>query len=307
MRESFEVSAPGKLMLLGEHAVLHGHRALVCAINRRVTARLAPRTDTTLVVRSELGELKTDLRTLRAAEPFRFVLGAVRESRELLDTGFELQIRSQFSSETGFGSSAAVTVVTVAAVQLWCQGELDVEEVFARSLRAVRSVQGTASGADVAASTFGGAIVYRANPLEIQRLRGSFPLVAVYSGAKRPTSEVIAFVAERRERHPAAFEHIYAAMDACVGEAKTAIESGDLPALGELLNIGQGLMDAIGVSNRDLSALAYRLREDAGIFGAKISGSGLGDCVVGIGRLEKLRLPRPTYLLEVMEEGVRVD
>ena len=89
--------------------------------------------------------------------------------------------------------------------------------------------------------------------------------------------------------------------------AKQYIEANDLKALGEIFNINQGLMDAIGVSNSTLAGINYELRRDPGIFGSKISGSGLGDCVVGIGKPERLDFPYPLIPLEISSKGIVVE
>ncbi|MCC5850695.1 MAG: GHMP kinase, partial [Verrucomicrobia bacterium] len=115
MRENLHnatASAPGTLMLMGEHAVLHGHRALCAAVDPRISVSLHPRQDRRLRVVSALGEMETDLKSLEPVPPFTFVMEAVRRSG--IHRGLDLDIQSGFSAEIGFGSSAAVTVATVA-------------------------------------------------------------------------------------------------------------------------------------------------------------------------------------------------
>lgn len=111
-----KASAPGSLMLMGEHAVLRGQPAIVCAINKRMTIALTPRADRTVRLHSALGEHETTLDDLAPNESFRFVLGAIRACRADFQQGFELDIRSGMSHQMGLGSSAAVTVATLAAL-----------------------------------------------------------------------------------------------------------------------------------------------------------------------------------------------
>ncbi len=350
---SISVSAPGSLMLLGEHAVLHGRRALVCAIDKRITvSRFHPPSpegsgatgslEKTLKINSALGTYQAPLSALEDHPDFRFVLDAVKQYP--LEQGVELKIESEFSSDIGFGSSAAVTVATHAALMKLCSGSLGefappVEsenagratppaepykmELFKRSLATIRRVQGCGSGADVAASVFGGVVAYRANPLEIQRVgseRGifdarsdspsvTFPLTAVYSGSKMKTVDVIRHLEERRARNAETFEKIFDRMDASVGEV-----INDFASLGEMLILNQKLMEEMGLCNDALSEIIAQFKEQG--IPAKISGSGLGDCAVGLAAPTGLMFSNrqnkpfgdyPVYALRVDPQGVHVE
>ena len=134
-------SAPGSLMLLGEHAVLHGRHALVGAINQRITVRLFPTSEESVRIISGLGEYRAPLNDLEDHPRFRFVLQAVRRHAGQLPSGFELKIDSDFPADIGFGSSAAVTAATHEALMLWGQGRApDRETLFRESLKTVHDV-----------------------------------------------------------------------------------------------------------------------------------------------------------------------
>ncbi len=306
MRESFKTSAPGKLLLLGEHAVLHGRRSLVCAVNQRISISVNPRQDSKILIRSELGELQTDLNHLEIKPAFRFVLAAMEKFKDHLTHGFELNIESEFDSTVGLGSSAAVTAAMSLACYHMTGRTFQPQELFEDALDIVRSVQGTGSGADLAASIFGGMLLYRQTPLLIQPLSATFPITVLYSGKKTPTTKVIQLVEQKRRAFPELFDSIYDVMDVSSGQAAEAIQQKDGQRFGELLNLNQGLMEAIGVSDINLAHLVYALRNDAGILGAKISGSGLGDCVVGLGELQA-EIPFKKIPLQMSSEGLRFD
>ncbi len=283
-RASFQAEAPGKLMLMGEHAVLHGRRALVCAINRRWRVTLRPRTDGRVVIVSALGRLDLPLENLAPRPPFAFILAALSARRAQLPGGCDLAVEADSDAVHGLGSSSAVTVATVAALRAWL-GEpvADREALFAESVCAVRAAQGRASGADVAAGVYGGVLAYRMTPCEATPLGRALPLVVAASGHKEATTDVVARVERGRADFPRLYDGIYDLMDACVGEAIAAIAAEDWPRLGRLVNLHQGLMDALGLVNPPLAALVQRLRALPGVHGAKVSGAGLGDCVYGIG------------------------
>ena len=271
-------------MLMGEHAVLRGHPAIVCAINKRMKVELTPREDKTLLLHSALGAHETTLDELAPNESFRFVMGALRACRETLMQGFELEFRSEMSHQMGLGSSAAVTVATLAALA-GAQGKTpDPRNLLECGTKIIRKVQGgVGSGADVAASAYGGCLRYFAEEQEAVKLPTTPQLTVLYSGSKTPTPAVIAFVEERRQKQPELYDELDRLIGKTVQRAFEAAARGDWSALGELMNINQGLMDSLGVDNAKLAELVYALREDPNIHGSKISGSGLGDCVVGLG------------------------
>lgn len=276
-------SAPGSLMLLGEHAVLHGRRALVAAVHQRLTVRLMPRQDRQLEIRSALGSHITSLDDPESHPKFQFILAAAA-ALPIVSSGLTIEVASEFSDQIGFGSSAAVTVATVAALRRFDGLPTDPRTILEAARAIVRSVQGRGSGADVAASVYGGLVLYRADPLEVTPIPAVHPLTAVYSGSKLPTPEVIRIVEEKRARRPDHYETLYNLMDRCSVEAAEAARQGDWGAVGERLDIGQGIMESMELSNASLDAIVHALREDPGIQGAKISGSGLGDCAIGLGR-----------------------
>lgn len=299
-------SAPGSLMLFGEHAVLHGHLALVGAVAQRLRVTLTPHAGSAIRIRSALGEYESDLRQPAPSDTFRFMVAALRVFADDLPSGFDLQVDSEFSSTIGFGSSAAVTVATVGALLHWSRGSAPADQVFHTARRLIRDVQGAGSGADVAASVHGGLVLYRADPLEIEPLAHTHPLTAVYSGSKLATPLVIALVEERRKRYPQIYAQLFDTMDQCTMNAADAVAMQDWKTFGQMLNIAQGLMDALGVNNGALSKIIYDLRADPAILGAKISGSGLGDCAIGLGRTTP-DFPHPVIPVELAARGLVVE
>jgi len=298
-------SAPGSLMLLGEHAVLQGKHALVCAINRRITVHLSPSLKDSVAICSTLGEYQNPLSELGDHPSFRFVLQAIRQHRDRIPSGFELKIDSEFSADIGFGSSAAVTVAMHAALMRWVDGvEPAREALFAQTLETVQAVQGRGSGADLAASVFGGIVGYSTAP-EFHPLNITLPLTAVYCGYKTPTVEAIQKVEALRKDHPAKYDRIYSEIDLGVQEALVALKEDDRMLLGLVLDRNQQLMDEMGVNTPELEEIVAALQNHPDICGAKISGSGLGDCAIGIGHADLNELDYPIYHLETTPEGCK--
>jgi len=297
-------SAPGSLMLLGEHAVLHGYPALVGAINQRIQVQFSELPEREIQIDSALGTYQDSLDKPQPSHSFRFVLEAVSRYQAHLSGGVKFEIKSDFSDQIGFGSSAAVTAAIVAALEYATGKKVpDPETVFLRGLEIIRTVQGRGSGADLAASIFGGVVFYTQEQTP-RALALSFPLTAVYCGYKTPTPEVVAQVEQWRQKDPEKFERIFNGMTQEVNRAWNALEQGHHREMGAALNRGETWMKELGVSTPELDEIVLMLQNDAQVFGAKISGSGLGDCALGWGRASSEKLAYPCYDLEVDAEGL---
>jgi len=306
--QKYTASAPGSLFLFGEHAVLQNKRAIVLAVDKRITVMLEPRVDQLINISSPLGELKSSIKALKIEKPFQFVLTAIQRFKEQLESGFDLFIHSDFSSEVGFGSSAAVTVATVAVLEKLTRDieitNIDLLRLFETAKSIIQEVQGVGSGADVAASVYGGVMVYQqVAPYVLKQYSTLLPFVVAYSGYKTPTPEVVRKVEKARQQYPMIFESLYKAMDQIVLQASTLIEQEDWSELGKLMDIQQGIMSALGVSTPSLNNLIDILKKAEKIHGAKISGSGLGDCIIGIGELSTSNLSPELYAARISVAG----
>ncbi len=264
---------------MGEYAVLQGKSALVCAIDKRITVSLRSRTDNQLTIHSSLGNYLGDIFNITPVQPFQFVLSALKQFE--LKTGCDITIESEFSSEMGLGSSAAVTVATLAALKKWDNADLIRE---ARAI--IQNVQGLGSGADVSASVLGGVVHYQMEPLFIEKLAADFPISVIYSGYKTPTAEVVKKV--KASLDDAAFNEICYEIDGYVQSAIKALKEKNYLALGQCMNLQQKAMVKLGVNTVELDQIIQTLNQETSILGAKISGSGLGDCVIALGESESL-------------------
>ncbi len=294
-------------MLMGEHAVLHGKRALVCAVNRFMRVTLTPRSDRQVCIRSALGEDEAELNAIEPRPPFQYIWTALNLFAGAAPGGFDLSVESDFSESIGFGSSAAVTVATLAVLDALCGRSLDWRTLHERALDVIRAVQGCGSGADAAASVFGGLVEYQDTPRKIELLNASYPLTVVYSGYKTPTAKVIARVDVERLKRPALFDGFFFEIHECVRDAVDAICRDEWREVGIWMDRNHALMEALGVNDVTLEHIVCGLREQPGILGAKISGSGLGDCVIGLGAVEQWDLPYELIPCAMTQEGVRVE
>lgn len=285
-----KASAPGSLMLLGEYAVLDGKHALVCAINKRISVILKPRTDTRIELHSTILGLPTqhyatDLTTLDISKPFDYVLGVFKHYQSRLRRGCDLEITSEFSDKVGLGSSAAVLVATLLAVVHWLDIKASPLDLVRQGRQIVKQVQGIGSGADIAASVYGGLVGYRNQPIAAEKFSITHPISVLYSGFKTPTVQAIKQVQQRFLHYPQLFRAINTSIGQCAADGITVLRQGHWDKLGDMMNIQQGMLDALGVNMPILQHMVTDLRKQPGILGAKISGSGLGDCVIALGEL----------------------
>jgi len=332
---------------MGEHAVLQGKQALVAAVDCRVHVTLKLRSDRIIVLHSALGSIGTSLDALVLEKPFQFVLGAISFYRLELVSGFELNIESEFSDNMGLGSSAAVVVATLRVLDKIKKNNYPSTvksdySLFQRAKSVIQRVQGVGSGADAAASVWGGVVCYRPDgeptvdyyPATVGTQRATAthalgirqetqvsevlvqekpyhlpPILVMYSGYKTPTPEVVHRVDHHRKQFPEVYEALFQTIEQCTKQAYQALIEEDWGKLGQLFNIQHGCLVALGVSDKMLDTMVHQLRAIPGMKGAKISGAGLGDCVIGIGCVESALLAKAVEGTEVAVqlslEGVR--
>lgn len=299
-------------MLLGEYAVLHGHHALVTAIDKRMYVTLIPRNDEKIILESALGHYETTLADIQRKAPFQFVLATLQSLKKYFRQGCHIKIESDFSATVGFASSAAVTVATLKVLAEWFGLSFSTMELIKRARQIIREVQGTGSGADAAACVLGGAVLYRMKPFIAKKIEFNYPVTIVYSGYKTPTPVVINEVEQRFAALTIIFKKILSAINNCTLQGWDALSSQHWQKLGTIMTIQQGLMDALGVNTPELNGIIDFVRRETTILGAKISGSGRGDCVIALGDslLDSSQLSKwgaEQIRINLTSEGVRSE
>lgn len=274
-------------MVIGEHAVVYGYSAIVAAIEQRVHLTLSERNDSVVRITSEIADpLEVTLPDIAATGPYRFVLAAVAQTG--LTKGCDIDILSDIDPTLGLGSSAAITVAALGALRRYSGAPI--ADLHQDALTIVRNLQGRGSGADLAASLSGGLIAYtppkRGGDATINALpEPPVPLGLCYAGYKTPTSEVLAMVAEKMAGDPAAFDVLYARMGQTIDAAIDAAGAQQWPKFYAALNDYQTHMADLGVSDDTLDLIIRNARAQNATLAVKVSGSGLGDCVLALGHL----------------------
>ncbi len=287
-------SAPGKLVILGEHAVVYGRPCIVTAVGQRLFVTATPIDKPVLELSAPDVGLEAyskpfaKLGTGEVPKAAAFVEGALKTflQHHPLRGGVRLETRSEFSSQYGFGSSSASAVCAIRALGGLIGLAMPPREVFDLSFRTVRDIQKTGSGVDVAAAVYGGTLVYEMEGRRLEALPVTPPLVVGYTGIKADTVTLLKEVAARAEREPESVEAIYIGIEALVEQGIAAIKKKDWKALGEVMNHNQALLETLGVSSAVLDALIAAAR-GAGATGAKLSGAGRGDCMLALAATKK--------------------
>lgn len=288
----FKSSAPGSLMLLGEHAVLHNYSAMSCAINQRITVTLSSRSDDMIIINSpHYGLYQTTINNLQIQAPYTFVLASLNYFLAKKKQGISCVIESDFSSQLGLGSSAAVTVAMTHALSQLLGYQYSLQEIAQHAFNIVLQVQGVASGADVAASTFGGILHYYPSPRRIIPLKNTLPITVIYSGKKVPTIDVIHHVAKNYEQFPSLYRELFKKIGDCTEQGASFLAKAQYVELGNVFNQQQELLQAIHVSTPLLDELVQQANDHPAVLGAKISGAGLGDCIIALGHLPDRYFP----------------
>lgn len=286
--KTYQASAPGSIMLFGEHAVLRNKLALVSAVNKKIHVKLIPRSDNQIIINSNLGKYETRLDKFEHNNLFKFVLTSIEHHISLIPTGFELVITSEFSHTVGLGSSSAVVVAVLHCLMQWLLNSIDTRTLFHDARNIIRNIQGSGSGADIAASVYGGVLAYRPdNPLEIKKINFLPEVSLIYAGYKTSTPVVIQKVNELIKSNPEKYTKLFNQMESCVSKAKSAFEQKDLITIGLLMQEHQEYQKLLNTSDSKLETLISESLEQDNIFGAKISGSGLGDCIIALGKINK--------------------
>jgi phosphomevalonate kinase len=295
-RTIVEASAPGKLFLTGEYAVLDGAPALVAAIDRRVVVRAAFGPGAGDLVVDALAErerfvVSASLRADLAGGDVGAVLAAVECSGFALGeraAEFVVDSRPFLTGERklGLGRSAATLVAAVAAC-LAADGRADAAEILGRALAAnARFQDGRGSGGDVAAAVHGGVVEVRRGPAGLAAAPRGLPtglhLVVGWTGEPAPTAPLLARFDPRRA--PAAL----AALAAVADEAAAAAVAGDADRLLEAVDRSHDLLARLGedtglpIVTPTLARLVAAARRAGAA--AKPSGAGAGDCGLALAR-----------------------
>jgi mevalonate kinase len=280
----------GKVILLGEHAVVHGCPAIAVGIEQGVAADAAPAERDLLRLSPWNLALVPDARGNEPLERAFAAALALYPARPSLEVNAQVDL----PAGAGLGCSAAIGVAVLDAIDETLGIERSRTDLAAAALAWEKVFHGNPSGIDNTMSAVGGVALYRKNDV-LQPLHSNKPLHLVigYSGEPSSTKEMVASVGRQLENDPKRVIKAFEGIEVLVRNAKLAIEAGDHIALGQLLDLNHTILSSLMLCTTKLDDMCQAARQ-AGALGAKMTGAGGGGCMFALApkRDEALRLRR---------------
>ncbi len=280
-------SAPGKIILFGEHAVVYGRPAIavpVTQVSARVVVSPFPQGEPgqALVQAPDIG-LHTELDHLASDHPIRRAITlAFTELGITHPIAFRLRVASTIPVAAGLGSGAAVTVAILRALSDFLRAPLADEHISALTFEVEKLHHGTPSGIDNTVVTFGAPVYFiRDQPIVRLRVGARFTIVIADTGVQSPTALTVGDVRRAWQADPQTYEAMFDAAGEIAQKSRRAIEAGEIEALGPLMDANHEILQRMGVSSPELDGLVAQARL-AGALGAKLSGGGRGGNMIAL-------------------------
>lgn len=274
----------GKVILLGEHAVVYGRHAIACPLPLTMRALVEDVPSGVQLLIPRWGIEYELAKPPEQRRSFERAAGTILDELGLSDRGMRIEVFPDVPRGMGLGGSAALAVAIVRALNLHFKLSLDDEEVNRLAFKSEEVAHGQPSGIDNTLATYGQPLVFRKGtpPLvELLNMPYPLPLVIAMTHTQGLTAKTVGDVRAARDRLPRAYERMFDHIDSLALQGVTAIQENRLADLGELMNINQGLLNALQVSTPELEQL-IRIARDAGALGAKLTGGGGGGAIVAL-------------------------
>ena len=275
-------SAPGKVILFGEHFVVYGVKAILCSINKRVTVTAEKTSERKISINSKIGklELEPDKPISEINSPLKPFYYLANKSIENKDSGIRIHIDSEIPLGAGLGSSSACCVAGAAAIfKLF--GNISREEVLKLAIEAERTIFENTSGADCTVCTYGGIMEYDKNKgFKKIEYEPNFQLVIINSNIEHSTQSMVSKVKEFENKNTEEFSRLSDLESKLVEDVLKLVKENKIQEIGQKMNQNQKYLENIGISNKELTKM-IRIGQESS-FGAKITGSGGGGCIFAL-------------------------
>ncbi|MDX1415946.1 MAG: mevalonate kinase [Candidatus Promineifilaceae bacterium] len=286
---SVKATAPGKIILFGEHAVVYGRPAIAAPLSElRATAVVQPRADKGVVLSAP--DLGLDRMLAEASEDDALALAVkqVQEAAGIIQLpDMLITVISDIPIASGLGSGAAITAAIIRALAIYLNKEYLVtnEWVSQLTFEIEKIYHGTPSGIDNTVVTYERPVYFvrqePRNRIETFEIGRPLPLLIADTGVSSRTKVVVSDVRRAWHDDHDQFERLFDDCGAIAREARTAIANGDLLLIGDLMNQNHALLVDMTVSSPELNHLV-KAAVQAGAFGAKLSGGGRGGNMIAL-------------------------
>ena len=280
-------SAPGKIILFGEHFVVHGTKAILAAIDKRVTVTTTFTENKTIKVNSQLGTIEVPISSSHEEvksefRPFVYLANKIINSEQNA-SGLEITIDSDIPIGVGLGSSSACCVAATASIsELF--NKLSSEKILKMSIEAEKTIFPDTSGADCTVCTYGGMIEYPS----IEKIDNIFELNLLIANSMIPhnTKNSVEKVKKFKENDEERFSQLCDLETKLIDEVITAMKNNDATTFGLKMSENQKYLEEIQISNDTLRDMISSLKEIS--LGTKITGAGDGGCIIALVKDENM-------------------
>lgn len=277
-----KASAPGKVILFGEHFVVYGIKSILCSINKRVTVTAEKTNERKISINSEIGKLVLEpnesISEINSPlKPFYYLANKAIKDQNI---GLKIQIESEIPLGAGLGSSSACCVAGAAAIfKLF--GEISNEKILELAIEAEKTIYQNTSGADCTVSTYGGLMEYdKNNGFRKIEDEPNFQLVIANSNIEHSTETMVSRVKEFENKNKEKFHELSNLESNLVNDVLKLIKENKIKEIGEKINQNQKFLEEIGISNEQLETMIKIGQKTS--YGAKITGSGGGGCIFAL-------------------------
>ena len=277
-----KASAPGKVILFGEHFVVYGVKAILCAINKRVTVTAEKIKEEKISIKSDIGDLELELNKPISEinsplKPFYYLANKIIQNQS---TGIEIKIESDIPLGAGLGSSSACCVAGAAAISKLFS-EKTKEEILELAIEAEKTIFENTSGADCTVCTYGGIIEYEKEKDFIKiKSEPNFHLIIANSNIKHSTESIVSKVKQFKNEDTERFSKLCDDESKLIEDVLQLLKENNIQKLGQKVVQNQKYLETIGISNEKLKDMIKTGQESS--FGTKITGAGDGGCVFSL-------------------------
>ena len=279
-------SASGKIILLGEHAVVYGRPAIALPIPLAVEATVRKRTAAEgqgvdiLIPRWGLEQ-----KVHSGTQGLGGILGNVLHSLELLDENMSIEVFPHVPRAMGLGGSSALAVAILRAVDHAYTLNLSDEKINELAFECEKAAHGTPSGVDNTVATYSTPLIYKrvenAPTFETISLAQPLELVVGITGKESLTADAVARVRHAWQQYPERYEGVFDQIQGVTEAGHEALRTGNLAEIGELMNLCHGYLNALQLSTPELEELIHIARTN-GAIGAKLTGGGVGGSMIAL-------------------------
>ena len=279
-----KASAPGKVILFGEHFVVYGVKAILCAINKRITVTAERIDENQISIQSDIGNLTLKPNKLISEinsplKPLYYLANKMLLTQNQ-SSGIKIIVESEIPSGVGLGSSSACCVAGAAAISRLFT-EKSQEEILELAIEAEKTIFENTSGADCTVCVHGGIMEYdKKNGFVKIKSEPSFHIVITNSNKTHSTESAVARVKLFQEKNKKEFSKLCENESNLIDDILNLLQQNNIRELGQKIIQNQEYLEIIGVSNAKLREMIKIGQETS--YGTKITGAGEGGCVFSL-------------------------